>query len=103
MKLVSGAQSLGCGEFHIECLEGKTDLQCAEELTRAFAAVLNQFQSTKGSHRLPALPPPQVTQLEVYTRLIRLKNARSTLPIDIPIMLRKEVAFELSEPLTHIS
>jgi len=31
-----------------------------------------------------------------------LKNTRSTLPIDIPNLLRKEVAIELSEPLTHI-
>ena len=105
VKLVTGAQSSGCRELHIECLEAKTDLQCAEELTRAFAAVSNQFQPVYRGQQpayLSALPPPQVTQLEVYTRLRRLKNTRSTLPIDIPIMLRKEVAFELSEPPTHI-
>ena len=49
---------------------------------------------------LPALPPPKVTQLMVYNKLIWLKNIGSTLPSDIPNLLTKEVSIESSGPWT---
>ena len=86
-------------------LAGKSDYECAEEVARAFASVSNEYLPVDLSQLpafLPCLPPPQVTQLQVYNRLIKLKNTRSTLPIDLPNRLRKEVSVELSEPLTYI-
>ena len=100
-KLVGGIHPAGSGELRIQCLEGKTDEECAEEVARAFAAVSNEYQPIDRGQLpayLPALPPPQVTELEVYKKILGLKNTRSTLPN----LLRKEVAIELSEPLTHI-
>ena len=51
---------------------------------------------------LPSLPPPQVTELQVYTKLKSLKSTRSTLDVDIESKLRREVAVELATPLTNI-
>ena len=33
---------------------------------------------------LPALPPPQVEEFDVYMRLTKIKKTRSTLPLDVP-------------------
>ena len=38
---------------------------------------------------LPALPPEQFEEHEVYEKLRRLKCTKGTLPIDIPGKLRK--------------
>ena len=38
----------------------------------------------------------------MYQKLQRLNSTKSTLPIDIPARLRKEVSVELSKPLTDI-
>ena len=51
---------------------------------------------------LPALPPPQVDEYEVYCRLSRMKKTRSTLPLDIPDKLRRECAQFLAAPLKRI-
>ena len=51
---------------------------------------------------LPSLPPPQVEEYQVYEKLRRLKSTKSTLPIDLPNKLRKEVEVELTKPLTII-
>ena len=50
---------------------------------------------------LPSLPPPQVEQHQVYEKLLSLNNTKSTLPRDIPAKLRKEVAVEITAPLTY--
>ena len=49
---------------------------------------------------LPSFPPLQVEEYKVYEKLRRLKSTKSTLPIDLPSKLRKEV--ELTKPLTAI-
>ena len=51
---------------------------------------------------LPAQKPPQVEEREVYERINKLKNTRSTFNIDIPNKLRKEFSAELSTPLADI-
>ena len=38
----------------------------------------------------------------VYKKMCKLKSTKSTLPIDLPNKLRKEVAVELAKPLTSI-
>ena len=105
VKEIGGIHPVGSGELKIECLDGKTDLESAEEVAGAFAAVSCEYQpvdTTQLPAFLPALEPPQLLQSQVYQKLIKLKNTRSTLPIDIPNLLRKEVAYELSGPLTNI-
>ena len=105
VKQIGGLNPTGNGELEIECLNGKTNEECAEEVAKSFASVSNEYQPVDLSRLpafLPCLPPPQVTQLQVYNKLLKLKNTRSTLPIDLPNRLRKEVSVELSEPLTYI-
>ena len=70
-----------------------------------FSAVSQEFypvDRTKLPAFLPSLPPPQVTEVQVYNKLITLKKTKSTLSMDIPDMLRKEISVELTAPLTHI-
>jgi hypothetical protein len=75
VKEIGGLQPAGGGELKIECLEGKSDYECAEEVARAFASVSNEYLPV-GLNQLPAflpcLPPPQVTQLQVYNRILKL-------------------------------
>ena len=105
VKQIGGLHPAGSGELQIEFLEGKTNEVCAEEVARSFASVSNEYRPVDLSRLpafLPCLPPPQVTQLQVYNKLLKIKNTKSTLPIDLPNRLRKEVSLEISEPLTYI-
>ena len=92
-------------ELHIECLSGLSDQQCADAVGQGFAAVSNQYEPldrTKLPAYLPSLPPPQVEEYQVYHKLMKVKSTKSTLPIDLPNKLRKEVTVELVKPLTNI-
>ena len=51
---------------------------------------------------LPAPPPPQVNVYIVFKKIEKLKNTKSTLPMDLPNKLRKDFSVELAEPLTNI-
>lgn len=92
-------------EIKIKSQEGLSDKECAEEIGQFLAAVSNEYEPMnleKLPSYLPSLPSPQVEQHQVYNKLLGLNNTKSTLPIDIPAKLRKEVAVELAAPLTHI-
>ena len=61
VKEIGGLQPAGSGELRIECLEGKSDLDCSEEVARAFAAVSCKYQPVDTRQLpayLPALAPP---------------------------------------------
>ena len=93
------------GEINIKSQEGLSKQECAEEIGQFLAAVSNEYEPMnveKLPSYLPSLPPPQVEQFKVYQKLLALNNTKSTLPIDIPAKLRKEVSVELAVPLTHI-
>ena len=51
---------------------------------------------------LPAPPPPKVTEMEILKRLKKLKNTKSTYPIDLPSKLRQEYEYFLTLPLKEI-
>ena len=51
---------------------------------------------------LPAGPPEQLNELQVFHQIKTMKKTRSTLPIDLPDKLRKECALNLAEPMTNI-
>jgi hypothetical protein len=92
-------------DVKVECLKGKTDKECAEAVADGFAFVSNQYEPLDRSKLpayLPSFPPPQVEEYQGYEKLKKLKNTKTTLPIDIPNKLRNEVAIELAKPLTHI-
>ena len=89
----------------IESLKGLTPEAAAEKIADFFAQTSNEYSpvntSTLPSY-LPALPPPQLNEIQVYNKLAKLKKTKSTHPIDIPCKLRKEVAPFLASPLTDI-
>ena len=69
------------------------------------SAVSNEYEQidlTKFPCYLPSLPPPKMQEHQIYKKLMGLNNTKSTLPIDIPAKLRKEVAVEITKPLTNI-
>ena len=104
-KKIGLGDQMNSGDIKVECLKGLSDQECADTVAQGFAAVSNQYEpldSNKLPAYLPSLPPPQVEEYQVYEKLKRLKNTKSTLPIDIPNKLRNEVAVELTYPLTII-
>jgi hypothetical protein len=103
-KIGTGDQMNG-KELDIECLSGLNDQECAEAVGQGFASVSSQYEPLDRSKLpayLPSLPPPQVEEYMVYRKLCKVKSTKSTLPIDLPNKLRKEVAVELAKPLTSI-
>ena len=104
-KKVGAVDDMNAGSLKIKCLEGLSDKQCAEEVARHFTAISNEYKPVNLSALsafLPALPPPQVQEHEVYANMLRMKSSKGTLPINIPAKLRKEVTVELVTPLTNI-
>ena len=93
------------GNIQVESLSEYDDAQCAEKIAEHFSSISNEYSPvdyTTLPCYLPALPPPQLEDYQVYQRLVRIKKTRSTLPIDIPDKLRKECAVHLAAPLCDI-
>ena len=104
-KKIGAVDDLNQGDLKIKSLEGLTDQQCADAIAQHFASVSNQYDPVdfeKLPAFLPSLPAPQVEEHEVYQKLKKLKNTKSTLPVDLPNKLRNEVMVELAGPLTNI-
>ena len=92
-------------ELKIKSQAGLSNKECAEEIAQFLSAVSHEYEPinlSKLPSYLPSLPPPQVEEFQVHKKLMGLSNTKSTLPIDIPARLRKEVSVELSKPLTDI-
>ena len=104
-KKIGAIDQLNEGEVKVESLSGLSNIQAAQKIAEHFAAVSNEYAPINYSDLpcyLPALPPPQVEEHDVYTRLKYLKKTRSTLPIDIPDKLRQDCSLFLAGPLTAI-
>ena len=92
-------------ELKIKSQARLSNKECAEEIAQFLSAVSHEYEPidlTKLPSYLPSLPPPQVQEFQVYEKLKRLSSTKSTLPVDIPARLRKEVSVELAKPLTDI-
>ena len=99
------SNQLDSNDIEIESLKGLSDTNAAEKIADFFAHTSNEYLPLNLSDLppfLPALPPPQVEEIEVFEKLSRLKKTRSTYPIDIPSKLRKEGFPFLVAPLTDI-
>ena len=93
------------GDIKIEALSNFSNSESAQIIAEHFSAVSNEYAPVTAEQLpcyLPAQMPPQVSEHEVYARMMRLKKTRSTLPIDIPEKLRREVSLHLAAPLTNI-
>ena len=104
-KKIGAVDQMNEGEVKVESLSALNNLQCAEKIAEHFAAISNEYSPVDNSQLpcyLPAPPPPQVEEYDVYKRLNRIKKTRSTLPLDIPDKLRQECSPLLAGPLTTI-
>ena len=104
-KKLGAVDQMNSGELTVRSLTGLSDEECAEAVGQHFAAVSAEHSPVdllQLPSYLPALPPPQVEEFQVYEKLKRLKNTRSTMEADIENKLRKEVSVELAAPLTNI-
>ena len=60
------------GEINVECLENLSNLEAANKIAEHFAAISNEYlpiQYSQLPSYLPALPPPQLEEYEVYMKL----------------------------------
>ena len=104
-KKVGAVDQMTSSDLTVRSLAGLSDQECAEAVGQHFAAVSAEHSPVDLAQLpayLPALPPPQVEEYQVYIKIKNLKNTRSTLELDIENKLRNEVAVELSKPLANI-
>ena len=108
-KFYSIVKKIGCSNFtkspEIEELKDLNNFQAAEKIATFFAEISNQYDPVDFS-KLPAyLPsnhPPQVTEMDIYQKLRKIKNTQSTHPLDLPNKLREEYIYFLVQPLKDI-
>ena len=104
-KRIGAVDQMTQGEVKVESLSNLNNFQSAQKIAEHFASISNEYSPIDNSQLpcyLPALPPPQVEEYDVYTRLCQIKKTRSTLPIDIPDKIRQECAPLLAWPLTTL-
>ena len=104
-KKIGALEQLGDDDIKIESVSTFSKKECCEKIAEHFARISNEYSPVNLSKLpafLPALPPPQVSEYEVYQRIKRIKKSKSTLPIDIPDKLRQVCAPSLAEPITTI-
>ena len=102
---IGAVDKLGDGDIKVEALSKFSNAESAQIIAEHFAAISGEYAPISAEQLpcyLPAQMPPQVSEHDVYARLVRLKKTRSTLPIDIPDKLRREVSLHLAAPLTNI-
>ena len=104
-KRLGAVDQMNNGEIRVEELEGLGNKVCAEKIAQAFASVSNEYLpinlSKLPSYR-PTLEPPKVLEHEVYEKINKLKNTKSTFHIDLPNKVRKEFSADLASPVTDI-
>ena len=105
MKHFGGLNKINSGKLHIESLKNLTDQECAEKVAQHFASVSQEYEPVDRQKLpcfLPAEKPPQVNIFQVLEKIKQVKKTRSTLPVDLPDILRNECAIDLAEPMTDI-
>jgi hypothetical protein len=104
-KRIGALDQMSNGDIRVESLLNYNNKECAEKIAEHFAKISNEYSPVNLSQLpafLPALPPPQVDEFDVYQRIKRIKKSKSTLPIDIPDKLRQECSPHLAGPLKTI-
>ena len=104
-KQIGAVDKMSGGDITVESLDNLDNAQCSQKIAEHFAAISNEYSPVDTQQLpcyLPALPPPQVDEFEVYQRLKKIKKTKSTLPIDIPDKLRRECAPHLAAPLASL-
>ena len=92
-------------DAEIESLSHLSKKECANKIAEHFSEISNEYSPIDHAQLpcyLPALPPPQVDEMDVFKKMKQIKKTKSTLPIDIPAQLRDVCAIHLAAPLTTI-
>ena len=104
-KQIGAVDKMSGGDICVESLSEFDNAQCSQKIAEHFSQISNEYEPVNLHDLpcyLPALPPPQLEEYEVYERINRIKKTKSTLPIDIPDKLRQECSPHLAAPLTTI-
>ena len=104
-KKIGAVNETESGDIQVEALANLSNQECAQRIAEHYAAVSNEYSPINYSELpcyLPAPPPPQVEEYDVYLRLGRIKKTKSTLPLDLPDKLRQECSAHLAAPLKTI-
>ena len=104
-KQIGAVDKMSRGDIKVQCLENLSNEQSVQKIAEHFSSISNEYSPINIQDLpcyLPAQPPPVIEEHEVYARIKRLKKSKTTLPIDIPAMLRQECVLFLAEPLTMI-
>ena len=83
-------------------IQGLSDIMSAEKIADYFSGISNQYEVVNLEMLpcyLPSLSPPQVSEYQVLSKLRKLKNTKSTNPIDLPAKLKREHDIFLANPL----
>ena len=97
-------------QIKMEEISHLSDIQQAEVIAENFAKISNQYESVNPSeiarHTTGARgyqkPMPKIEPYQVHEYLRKIKTNTATVKGDIPAILLKEFAPELSEPLSNI-
>ena len=76
-KKIGALDQMNEGYIKVESLEGFTNKQSAQKIAEHFASISNEYSPVDNTQLpcyLPALPPPQVSEVEVYEGLKRIKK-----------------------------
>lgn len=80
-KRIGALDQMADGELQVECLSDSSNQEAAETIANFFAEVSNEYDPvnfTQLPSFLPAEKPPQVSELQVYEKIKKLKNTKST-------------------------
>ena len=104
-KKIGAVDQMTTGAVKVDSLAHLDNLESAKQIAEHYAAISNEYSAIDNSQLpayLPAQPPPQVEEHDVYLKLSRIKKTKSTLPLDIPDKLRQECSLFLAKPLSNI-
>ena len=89
----------------VEELIGISPPIAADKIAKHFSSVSSQYSPvnlTSLPSFLPSLPPPKISEVDIFRKMQRLNNTQSTYPQDFPWKLRKEYDIFLLLPLKDI-
>ena len=104
-KCIGAIEQNSKNELNTASLDGMESQAQVEAVAKYFSEVSCQYSPvdlTKLPSFLPAEESPQLQVYHMWNKIKCQKKTKSTLPIDIPEGLRKEIAEFLAEPLTNI-
>ena len=95
-------------DLNLPCHEGMSSFEITNNISNHFSKISKEYEpldvtslSTEIQNKLSIDPNeiPQISEFEVYKKILSSKTPNSSLPYDIPKRIIKEFAVELTTPL----